>query len=509
VVVRGAGEVLGNLEPGAAAFEADLPSSGSTLPVELQTEGFSAGGRRLGTVLELVRLTVPARAFPSLGLLACFLLPTLAVGLAGVLSGVPEPLAAALAAAVAALEGLALHPSGVLLSSETVKLGALLTLGSLVCALVARQIGTEKDLGLPGRAWAYLAFLLALILLVAAISPLMIVSDAVFQANKLRAVSGGDLFPTSETQHTPPFRFPYGVSFFALLAPLFRLGLDPVDLVRWAAPVSAFGASVGAFYLVARRGAARAGLAVILLLLLPGAFDLYSYGNLSNVFAQAATVLFFVWWARDGTHWAGLGALLFLLAALGHFSSFLVLLFLSPALAFLGGHDLRKDRFRALALGLGLVLSLLYYGSFVPLVLAQLGRLGEGGGRHGFALLTQGREALKQWGLPVVLLALFGRPRRGEGGLDKDLSAFWGAGMLLFLLAVLTPLDVRYLYALSLPLAIAAGTGAERLIARGGIARIAAVLLLAAQLVLMASETRYDVLARYRPREPTGAPTAP
>ena len=54
---------------------------------------------------------------------------------------------------------------------------------------------------------------------VLATSPVMVVSDVVFHANKLARVAGGDFFPTSVTQHAPPFRFPYGVSFYALLAP--------------------------------------------------------------------------------------------------------------------------------------------------------------------------------------------------------------------------------------------------------------------------------------------------
>jgi hypothetical protein len=505
VLVRAGGDAVGALEPGSHALDVDLPESGSTLSVELVTEGFVAGGRRLGAALERVAVSIPRRAFPPGGLLACFLVPALIVGWAGTVSGLPEPLAILLAGGVSLFEGLALHPSGVLLSDEAILLGGILACGALLAALVARRAPLSVECGLSGPAWAFVALLVAVVVHgAAATSPLMVVSDAVFQANKVRAVAGGDFFPTSETQHIPPFRFPYGVSFFALLAPLLRLGLDPVGLVRWGAALSGLLASAALFYLVAPRGVAWAGLSVLLLQLLPGSFDLFSYGNLSNVFAQSATVLFFAWWAGEAAGGPALGALFLVIAGLGHFSSFLVLAVLGPALVLLGGHDLRQDRPRAFALLGGLALSSLYYLSFVPLAWAQLGRLGEGGGgaaRAGlvFALGAQGRAALLQWGPPVLLLALYGWPRRSEGPFEKDLTAFWAAGGILAVLAVASPLDVRYLYALSIPLAIAAGRGAARLLGSEGVLpRVALALLVAAQTALAARELVFDILVRYR-----------
>ena len=157
-------------------------------------------------------------------------------------------------------------------------------------------------------AWALIAMTAAwLVQGLLATSPVMIVSDAVFHANTLARVAGGDFFPTSVTQHATPFRFPYGVSFYAVLAPLFRAGIDGVALVRVGAAVAGVLASAALFLVLLRAyGAAAAGLAVVLLQTLPATFDVaYSYGNLSNAFGQSATVGFFAWWA--GTRAGGMG----------------------------------------------------------------------------------------------------------------------------------------------------------------------------------------------------------
>jgi hypothetical protein len=105
---------------------------------------------------------------------------------------------------------------------------------------------------------------------------------------------------------------------------------------------------------------------------------------------------------------------------------------------------------------------------------------------------------LAQWGPPALVLAWLGRPRRPAVGLDRDLTAFWAAGVALLVPAVLSPLDVRYLYALTCPVAVAAGAGLFGLIQAGGASRWAGLGLLAAQVVLAAQGILEAVLHRYR-----------
>jgi hypothetical protein len=332
----------------------------------------------------------------------------------------------------------------------------------------------------------------------------MVVSDAVFHANKLQAVAAGDWFPTSVTQHARPFRFPYGVSFYALLAPLARARLDGVWLVRLGAALSGVAASAALFALL-RAAPARAGLAVLALQALPVAFDMYSYGNLSNVFAQSLTVPFFAWWAGRTPGGPVAGALAFALAALAHFSGFVVLVVLSAALLLARRKELGQERVRLLGLGLGLLLAGAYYAHFTSLVLEQLPRLREGAGSGGHAgtglwaaLREQALWALARWGWPALALALIGRARRTEGALERDLTAYWASGLVLLLLAVATPLEVRYLYALTLPLAVAVADGLLRLLGLGRAGLLAALGLAAAQLWLMGGTLLEAVLERYR-----------
>jgi hypothetical protein len=405
-----------------------------------------------------------------------------------------------MAAAVAALQALALAPAGVVRSPYAQGLATLLSLAALGALAFAFWAGRRFEAAAP---WAFASLLAAgLVQWAAATSPMMVVSDAVFHAHKLASVAAGDLFPTSLTPGARPFRFPYGVSFYALLAPLARLGLDAVTLVRHAAALSGVASSAVLFGMLAGTGARRAGLAVLGLQILPTTFDLYSFGNLSNVFGQALTVAFFGWWtAVPLPHW-GIGAGLLGLGCLAHLSSFFVLVALAAALVALRGRGVWEYRARMLALGVGLAVAFLYYARFAPLVLQQLPRVGEGGDAARplwSAFVRQGRLAAAQWGLPAIALALLGLPRLRRGGLDADLVAYWLAGAALAALALLSPLEVRYLHALTLPLAVAVGTGADRLLGRGRWAGALAVALLCGQTALAGAGIVEGVLYRYRP----------
>jgi hypothetical protein len=146
-----------------------------------------------------------------------------------------------------------------------------------------------------------------------------------------------------------------------------------------------------------------------------------------------------------------------------------------------------------------------YYASFAPLVADQLPRILEGGGRglegsrgFGAAIRQQVGSALGQWGLPALALAVVGLPRRGGGGPAGALAGFWWAGALLAVPALLTPLDVRFLYALTTPVAVAAATGVLALARLGWRGAVLAAVLVAFQVMIAARVVVDALLWRYR-----------
>lgn len=505
VAVAVDGVLVGRLEPGTTTARFALRSATAAVrQVELKAETFLAGdGRRLGALLDGIVWRHERAGWPRWGLTLAFLGPLLAALAAARLAGLGPGWALGLSGGAATLLLLALLPWGLLRSSYALSLPWLLGLGLLAAGWLARWTARRRP---GGAAWAMAALCLALLVQgVLATSPVMVVSDAVFHANNLDRVASGQLLLTSSSQHGRPFRIPYGVAFYALLAPLRLLGGDGVTLVRWGAAASALFASWGLLVLLLPQGAARAGLAVISLQLLPGVFDVYSFGNLSNVCGQAMTLLFFAWWAGRG--WGGwpVGAGLLALGCLSHFSSLIVLVVLSAALASARGRTLGADRARVAALAVGLGLAALYYAQFAGLMWSQLPRLLEGGGQgRGVSrsawdvLRLQGLSVLGQWGGPALLLAILGRPRPSLGWLERNLTAFWIAGGLLAAAAVVSPLDVRYLYALTPCAAVAAADGVVAGWSRGLPARFAVLVLGVVQLTMAGRAVLEALLVRYR-----------
>src|SRR5271170_7288626 len=71
---------VGALEPRDSVFETDLETGGRET-IELATEGFVAGSRRLGASLDAVSLTFERNRFPPLALLGSFVIPAVVIGL--------------------------------------------------------------------------------------------------------------------------------------------------------------------------------------------------------------------------------------------------------------------------------------------------------------------------------------------------------------------------------------------------------------------------------------------
>jgi hypothetical protein len=505
VVVACDGVVIGVVPEGTTAARFDLPASGGRARgVQLDVPVFVAGdGRRLGARLARVAVHPRERGLPGAGLLLVFALPALAALAAARFGGLAPGGALACALAALVLHGALLWPCGLVHSPLAMRQACLLAAGLLAAGAGARALGGDGG----RRRWAFAALSAAfLVQWLLGTSPVMVVSDAVFHANMLARVAAGDWFPVSVTQHARPFRIPYGVSFYALLVPGVRAGIDTVTLVRAGAAVAGLAASA-ALLVVLRRGygAAAAGPAVVLLQLLPLTFDVgHSHGNFSNAFGQAATVGFFAWWTGDRRRGIGgvFGALLFAAACLAHLSTLIVAVALGAALVAARARSGTLDRGRAGALLAGLALAAAHYAQYAGLVAEQAPRLLEGGGRAatglGDALRAQASGALWGFGPAAIALAWFGRPR-AAAALDRDLSAWWIGVGALAVPAIVSPLEVRYLYALTAPLAAAAGLGLATLHASGGRRRAAGwglgVLALAAGTVNLAEA----VFHRYRP----------
>jgi hypothetical protein len=500
VVVSADGIILGTIEVGRRKRTFAVSSrAGSGLDVELNTEPFTAGGeRRLGALLDRVTVSGGEPGWPTPRVLLGFLAPASCAAVGGLALELPPVGVLLVALSLSGAQALALVPGGAVHSAYASTLALILCACIGATFLFSRRVGARRA---GSGAWAFPALLLAcLVEIVAGTAPTMVVSDAPFHAHKLMSVAQGEMFPTSLTPGRAPFRFPYGVSFYALLAPLEWAGADPVTTVRLGAGVAGVIASAAVFLLLVDRGPALAALATALLQILPVTFDLFSFGNLSNVFGQAMTVVFFLWWARPRGG-PVLGGALLALACLAHLSSLIVLSALAVALLVVEGRALLKRRAQLLALAGGLVLAVAYYSCFLGLILEQLPRLGEGsGGRSALGgLARQAVLAGRQWGLPAIVLGTLGLPAPRREGLDADLLSFWLAGAGLAVVAAVSPLEVRYLHALTLPLAVAAACGLERLWRHGWRGRAIGVALAAWQAVLAASGILEGLLTRYRP----------
>ena len=508
VIVAADGVVVGVLPAGATDGRYPLTSTGRrSRTVQLEVPVFVAGdGRRLGARLQRVSVRPRDRGAPGLALLALFAAPAVLAAAVGRRAGLPPSAALVFGCVVTAVHAGMLWPSGLVRSPYAARLSLLVAAGLIASAVFAWWVESRRSGA--GR-WALIAMSAAWFVQgLLATSPVMIVSDAVFHANTLARVAGGDLFPTSVTQHATPFRIPYGVSFYAALAPLFRAGIDGVALVRVGAAAAGVLGSAALFLVLLRGyGAAAAGLAVVLLQTLPATFDVaYSYGNLSNAFGQSATVGFFAWWAGTAPGGWAPGAFLLATAALAHFSSLIVAVALAVALAVGRRHDIGRDRVRRAALVAGLAVAAAYYAHHVGLMASQLPRLLEGGQGTAkapgvlAAVRDQVMGAAMGWGLAAIALAWFGRPSwRSGAGIDRDLAALWiGAGVLA-LPAIVSPLDVRYLYALTPAVAAAAGRGAVALHGQGSFRRALACALVAFQVVTGGLNLAEAVFVRYRP----------
>lgn len=452
------GARIGSLPPGAGRFVTRIPLSGPSLVLGIETEGFNASGRVLGT--QFVSLSVapapstkpgiaavPARLWIALAGVAVIALAAVAAGGLGTWAAIAPPAAFLLM----------VLPAGLWRSRWLVECAVLVAVAVVVSVLVAR--------GARGGVWTRTClqvtlFLGATLHGILPPSPLVIQGDAQLHGNKLTEVARGNRFPTSRTDHQPPFEIPYGFSFYGVLTPWSTPNMSGVPVVRAGA---AFFSTLSVFalaLLLGRTSASLAAATVILWTFAPVNIRTMGFGNLSNVFAQAVFLLFLVAGGLLNRGWfrALVLSLLVALSATAHLSSFIVLFTLLLAAGALGA-DRRGPAFKPLVAGV--VVALGYFATFLPMVAAQVPRLlGERGGSSG---------VFDPWRLPSQFVAGAGWPLLALLALSLLTSAprlilpmsraLAAAAVVLAAAALVSPVEVRYLLA-AVPLLAMLGASA-------------------------------------------------
>jgi hypothetical protein len=332
--------------------------------------------------------------------------------------------------------------------------------------------------------------LLSLLLFVKLFSlsyPLMLSSDADFQANRMRQLLSGNFYPTSVTQHEPPFRIPYPVSLYATAAPLSMLG---VDLVPALEIVTAFFDVLvsGLLLFLARRyldDFRAGGFAAVLYHLVPMNVLSFSAGNFTNLFAVsmlAASFALVSVSASSGSVRAAVGAGVTAFFALtAHFGMLLEGIVLWPlwlVLVFLGPAPvLDRRRLLAAAVGASFLFAGIYYLGYLDLVTSQWGRAmsSESGSAAGATIGL----AVEQLGAVFLVTALLGSVtflrKPFQHALAETATGWFLATVFFFGLERLTPIEIRYwLQALPL-LALFSGVYLSRAASRGVLGKAAAL----------------------------------
>lgn len=444
------GARIGSLLPRHGHFASRIRLVGPSLVFGLETDGFAAPGRTLGTQIISLKVQPAASSSPGPGAVPVRLwLALFAVILASSLTQALSGLSVLSALLPPALYLLLVLPAGLWRSGWLFECAVLIAAATVVSALLSRRARGSAS----SRGWLQAALLMALVVHgVLPPSPLVIQGDVQLHGNKLGEVARGNLFPASRTDHKPPFEIPYGFSFYGVLTPWASLGVSNVHVVReGAAFFSAFSALALALVL-GRASASLAAGAMILWTFAPVNIRTMAFGNLSNVFAQSIFVLFLVAaiLMRPGPVRAGFLAFLAALSATAHLSSFIVLLTLLLVTIFIF-QDRNSAAFKPLLAGV--LLAGFYYACFLPMILAQLPRLlGERGGSAGvFDPWRLPNQVVAGAGWPllalIVLSILVGR-LRPVLPLARSLAL---TGALLAVAALASPVEVRYLLAL-LPL---------------------------------------------------------
>jgi hypothetical protein len=459
--------------PGIVTYHFQFPSTSSRLRLGIESETFdAAGGRKLGVQVLGIRLKLPDE-LPS------FETPALSMAIAallilgaGLVSGLSFPIAV-VAALVLSLLGVYFLGLGPVRYSSYPRDFALLALATLVFAAGIRALLNRLGwLHASDRTVATALLALLLLMKIGMLSyPLMLSSDADFQANRMREFLQGNWHPTSVTQHDPPYRIPYPISLFAIASPLAMGGVDLVPALEITTGLADVLVSGLLMFLGFRAlDDFRAGaLAAVLYQLVPMNPLSFSAGNFTNLFAVAMLTFSFVFLFARAALGTGLATLLALTAHFGMLLEGVVLWPLWLLLQWLGPKPVRDSRRLVTAAVLAAFLAAgLYYLGFLHLLMSQYGRaLSPTGMDSGIVAL-----AGEQLGFVFLLTAVLG----SLSFLRARLAVGWLAATLLFLaLDLVTAIEIRYwLQALPL-LALFSGTYLSRAYDRSTLGKAAAI----------------------------------
>jgi hypothetical protein len=482
--------------PGIVTYHFDFPSQSSRLRLGIESETFEAGGGRvLGVQVLEVRLSLPKGS-------ASWIVPSLWMAIAGAI------LALAFAAtrvqpwlatgcSLVTVVGFAY-----LLAQQSVRFTnyprevallavALLAVGSLASGLLTRIGWLHRS----ERGWVLALCLMLLLVKLAVVGyPLMLSSDADFQANRMSELLARNWHPTSVTQHEPPFRIPYPVSLYVVTAPLAKLGLDRVSALEittvfFDVLISAALVFLGWRFLDDLRAGLLAG-AIYALVPMNGLS--LSAGNFTNLFAVSMLALAFTFLVIGGTggdrRAVAALAITTLAALTAHFGMLLEAVVLFPlwlaAVWLLPAPVKDERRFLSLAVLAAFVVAGLYYLGYWDLIASQWERAIEGdyaaaalsgpGEKLSFNLAMMG----EQLGWVFLLTALLGAVGLGRGlttSLFQALAALWIVVTLLFFgIDLLSAIEIRYLLQALPILALLSGSYLSRALDRGPMGRVAA-----------------------------------
>jgi hypothetical protein len=474
--------------------------------------------RELGVIIRRAEI-VPA----SYGLRP-FVVPSVPA-LAGLLAGVvglyallivtvrrhrPSLAAASAASLLAAAGILYARPDTAFLAGQLPSLGLwTLALGWLGRAALNSALGHDRHAGIAAAAGS-LAFGLAFAVRFGGLTyAQFLTSDLVLHVHNVQSVLQGELVFTEPLPNGTVV--PYPPAYYMLISVLsFVFGQSEAALgllLKWTASVLDASACLALAWAGARVWSARAGaLAALAYAASPAAFDLFSAGNYTNIFAQSVlnlTLLFGVVYLGTRTElpvgapvWLTLG---FGLTMLGHYGMMLgALAILAPFLlwalaAQFQGRCPPRVWTILVAGGVGLLGSIaLYYWQLTDLIVNQWGgvftRLA-GGDTAGAARPGLGESLAKLpgkirdlLGWPTVITGLAGLAgvRGGRSGAVALIGAWLVAALVFAVLDQLMGDAVRWYYMAAVPLALPAGLFLSGLTRRWAAGRALALLMLAA-----------------------------
>ena len=456
--------------PGLATYDFTVPSNAADLRLGVESDTFVVAGadgeRELGVQIAGIKVGFqdlqPSWYFPAffLALATILFYGTAYVASYGALSSV----------ASAVLLGLGF---AVLLSKEAVRFTdyatevAMLALVTLAVVVSLRLVVNKLSMNIDPKVLGLIG-LMFLVKFGALTYPLWLSSDAEFQANRFLDYLSGDWYPTSVTQHDPPFRIPYPVSLFAISEPLLFLGIDRVRALSVVILCFDLIAGIAVLYGVYRfLDDLRAGvLAFFLYQVAPVGLLVLSAGNFTNLFALSITTIGFVFliFTNDvGSKYLVLAtAGLALVGMTAHFGMLLEGLLLWPlwtvCVFWLFPYPAGPNRrvMLIVCVGASIFVVAAYYIGYWPLVADQWQRtLGSGDTSLGFfsRVANQAQFSFSVlrdlFGEVILLIATLGgvfllRGRLLSSPLHLGVAIWIMVTALFFLIDMVTPLEIRY-----------------------------------------------------------------